>query len=106
MKVKGKQPHRRLALAPAPPEWLDPLAVRQRLRMNRTQFATCFGISASTLRQWESGRRRPRGAALILMHVIWRQPRPVLQAIAQACRLEIDRRTLMRDDDEDGEDVT
>ena len=101
MKVKGKQPHRRLALENAPVDWLDPNAMRRRMQMSRAQFARCFGISVSTLRQWETFRRRPRGSALILMHVIWRDPRPVLRAVAQAWRTQMDLRAPMND----GEDA-
>jgi DNA-binding transcriptional regulator YiaG len=100
MKIKGKQPHRRLARENAPVEWLDAMEVRRRLRMSRAAFARTFGLSVSTVRQWEMRTRRPRGAALILMHVIWRQPRPVLQAVAQAWRAQLDGHTIAKEEDD------
>jgi len=100
MKIKGRQPHRRLALEYAPPDWLCPVEARQRMGMTRVQFASTFGISVSTLRQWETGRRRPRGPSLILIDLISRDPRPVQRAIAHACRIETDRKTLVTDDDD------
>jgi hypothetical protein len=34
-----------------------------------------------TLRHWERGDRKPRGAALVLLHVIARDPRAVIRAL-------------------------
>ena len=99
MTVKGKQPHRRLALEHAQPEWLCASEVRKRLRMSRTQFAASFGVSVSTLRQWEAGVRRPCGAALILRHVIWREPGPVLRAVREAQRTERDLHVVLDEDE-------
>ena len=63
-----------------PPE-LDVRAIRRRARLNRSQFAQCFGIPVETLRHWERGDRKPRGAALVLLHVIERDPRAVIRAL-------------------------
>ncbi|HEX8009985.1 MAG TPA: transcriptional regulator, partial [Casimicrobiaceae bacterium] len=41
-----------------------------------------FGISLGTLRHWERGDRRPHGTALVLLQVIDRNPRAVLQALS------------------------
>jgi len=101
--IKGRQPHRRLRRRGAshPPYWLFAQQVRRRLNINRTQFANRFGISVNTLRHWEEGRRRPRGAALVLLHVIWREPRAVMRAIARACQVEAEMDTLFAEDAED-----
>jgi len=94
--IKGRQPHRRLRRRAAshPPYWLFAEQVRRRLNINRTEFANRFGISVNTLRHWEEGRRRPRGAALVLLHLIWRQPRAVMLAVARACEVEREMDTL------------
>jgi putative transcriptional regulator len=101
--VKGRQPHRRLRRRRAshPPYWLDAWEVRRHLGINRTEFANRFGISVNTLRHWEEGRRRPRGAALVLLHVIWREPTAVTRAIARACQVEIEMDRLLAEDAED-----
>jgi putative transcriptional regulator len=105
--IKGRQPHRRLRRREAshPPYWLFAAQVRHRLNINRTEFANRFGISVNTLRHWEEGRRRPRGAALVLLHLIWRNPRAVMQAVSRACQVEIEMDTLMPEHPEDAEEA-
>jgi putative transcriptional regulator len=56
-------------------------AVRQRIGMTQTQFASRFGFSVATLRHWERGDRTPRGAALVLLNVIERNPTAVIKAL-------------------------
>jgi putative transcriptional regulator len=41
-----------------------------------------LGISSSTLKNWEQGRRRPTGAAKVLLRVAKRHPKIVLEAAA------------------------
>jgi putative transcriptional regulator len=55
--------------------------LRQRLNMTEEQFAARFGFSVSTLRHCERGDRSPRGASLVLLNVIDRNPTAVLQAL-------------------------
>jgi putative transcriptional regulator len=45
------------------------------------QFAARFGFSVATLRHWERGDRSPSGASLVLLNVIDRNPRAVMQAL-------------------------
>ena len=40
-----------------------------------------FGFALATLRHWERGERKPRGAALVLLHVLARNPRAVISAL-------------------------
>jgi len=42
--------------------------------------ATAFGVSVSTVRNWEQGRRTPEGPALVLLTVIEKAPRTVLRS--------------------------
>jgi putative transcriptional regulator len=55
--------------------------LRQRLSLTQEQFAARFGFSVATLRHWERGDRSPRGASLVLLNVIDRNPTAVLQAL-------------------------
>lgn len=55
--------------------------VRQKLNLSQTQFASAFGISVSTLRNWEQGHRNPTGPAVVLIKVAKRHPRAILEAI-------------------------
>lgn len=66
-----------------PPASLDVKAVRQQVGMTQAQFAASFGISLGTLRHWERGDRMPRGPALMLLHVVAREPKAVLRAISK-----------------------
>jgi putative transcriptional regulator len=63
------------------PQPVNVAAVRQRIGMTQTQFASRFGFSVATLRHWERGDRTPRGAALVLLNVIERNPNAVIQAL-------------------------
>ncbi len=63
---------------PAP---VDVAHVRKRLGMTQTQFSRRFGFSVATLRHWEHGRRRPGGAALVLLNIIERNPQAALNAL-------------------------
>ena len=63
---------------------VDVAGLRRRLGLTQDQFATRFGFSVATLRHWERGDRKPRGAALVLLHVIDRNPKAVLDALSAA----------------------
>ncbi|BCX81231.1 putative transcriptional regulator [Methylomarinovum caldicuralii] len=59
----------------------DVKAIRRRLGMNQESFCAAFGISLGTLRHWEQGRRQPRGAARVLLQLIERNPKAVLETL-------------------------
>ena len=61
---------------------VDVKAAREKLGLSQDKFARAFGISASTLRKWEQGQRRPEGPARVLLTVIDREPEAVLRAIS------------------------
>src|SRR5256885_12237369 len=50
-------------------------AVRAKLGLSQNRFAALLGISSSTLKNWEQGRRRPTGAAKALLKVAKRHPK-------------------------------
>jgi putative transcriptional regulator len=56
--------------------------VRAKLGLSQSKFAALLGISSSTLKNWEQGRRHPTGAARVLLKVAKRHPRVVLEAAA------------------------
>ena len=64
------------------PAVVDVAAVRSRLGFTQEQFAARFGFSVATLRHWEQGDRQPRGAALVLLNLIDRDPKNVLRALS------------------------
>ena len=57
---------------------------RKRLGLSQDQFASAFGVSASTLRKWEQGQRSPTGAAKTLLKIIEREPKAVVRALKAA----------------------
>ena len=64
-------------------EWENTVAAtRSKLRLSQTQFAELLGISVKTLHNWEQGRRRPTGAARVLLRVASRHPEVVLEEAA------------------------
>lgn len=60
---------------------LDVKAVRAKVGMSQSEFASAFGISVSTLRHWERGDRTPHGPALVLLNVVSKEPKAVLKAL-------------------------
>ena len=75
------QPSTAIVHTPSP---LDVQAIRKHIGMTQTAFAAAFGISVSTLRHWERGDRIPRGPARVLLRVVAKAPRAVLDALATA----------------------
>ncbi len=70
---------RGLAEAAAEKEALA-LTVRRKMGVSQDRLAEILGISAGTLRSWEQGRRRPTGAAQLLLRVAAAHPRIVRNA--------------------------
>jgi putative transcriptional regulator len=64
-------------------EWDNTVAgTRSKLRLTQNQFATLLGISVKTLHNWEQGRRKPTGAARVLLRMASRHPELVLEEAA------------------------
>jgi len=57
---------------------------RKSLGLSQDEFASAFGVSASTLRKWEQGQRAPTGAAKTLLKIIEREPKAVIRALSAA----------------------
>ncbi len=64
---------------PKPPE-VNVQAIRKKLAMTQEQF-TRFGFSLSAIRHWEAKRRTPEGAARLLLKIIERNPKLVLDTL-------------------------
>ncbi len=59
----------------------DARAIREKLGLSQTQFATLIGISPRTLQNWEQGHRHPEGTARALLRVAECHPEAVLDAL-------------------------
>jgi putative transcriptional regulator len=77
------QPDQLLAVpaAPALPAVRD---LRRRARLTQQQFAEKLGVPVETIRNWEQGKRAPRGPARALLAVIAHAPDTVFAALAKA----------------------
>ena len=63
----------------------DVLQVRQAFNLSQNTFAKFMGVSVGTLRNWEQGRRRPTGAARVLLRIAIRQPKLFADAMREDC---------------------
>lgn len=56
--------------------------LRRRARLTQTEFASRLGVPVETIRNWEQGKRAPRGPARALLAVIAHSPDTVFAAWA------------------------
>ena len=75
--------------APAAPSVaLEPVTLplvrdlRRRARLTQLEFAARLGVPVETIRNWEQGKRSPRGPARALLAVIAHAPETVFAALA------------------------
>jgi putative transcriptional regulator len=57
----------------------DVAAIRAKLKLSQPVFARVLNVPVATARSWESGRRRPTGAALRLLDLARRSPQALLE---------------------------
>jgi putative transcriptional regulator len=68
------------------PEMAAPSAVRdlrRRASLTQQEFAARLGVPVETIRNWEQGKRMPRGPARALLAVIAHAPETVFAALAR-----------------------
>jgi putative transcriptional regulator len=63
----------------APPAVRD---LRRRARLTQIEFAAKLGVPVETIRNWEQGKRMPRGPARALLAVFAHAPEAVFAALA------------------------
>jgi putative transcriptional regulator len=68
----------------APAEETPPAVrdLRRRARLTQLEFAAKLGVPVETIRNWEQGKRMPRGPARALLTVIAHAPEAVFAALA------------------------
>lgn len=66
------------------PEKIDVKAIREKLNMTRSEFASRFGIPLRTLEKWEQGARQPEGSARAYLVVINQDPQAVVEALRKS----------------------
>ena len=61
--------------------------LRRRARLTQLEFAARLGVPVETIRNWEQGKRMPRGPARALLAVIAHAPDTVFAALADSTDL-------------------
>ena len=61
----------------------DVVAIRAKSGLSQAEFARSIGVAVGTLRGWEQGRRRPEGAARVLLALIAKRPSIVKEELRQ-----------------------
>jgi putative transcriptional regulator len=57
--------------------------IRARTRLTQAEFAARIGVPIETVRNWEQGKRAPRGPARALLRVIETAPELAFAALAK-----------------------
>ena len=57
--------------------------LRRRARLTQLEFAAKLGVPVETIRNWEQGKRMPRGPARALLSLIAHAPEMVFAALAR-----------------------
>jgi putative transcriptional regulator len=67
-----------------PPDATPPAVreLRRRARLTQIEFAARLGVPVETIRNWEQGKRMPRGPARALLALIARAPESVFATLA------------------------
>lgn len=60
--------------------------LRQRSHLTQCEFAERLGVPVETIRNWEQGKRQPRGPARALLTVIAEAPETAFAALARSSR--------------------
>ncbi|ETR75503.1 XRE family transcriptional regulator [Afipia sp. P52-10] len=63
---------------------LDVRALRSRSQLTQVEFAARLGVPLETIRNWEQGKREPRGPARALLTLIARAPDLTFALLAKA----------------------
>ena len=60
----------------------DVISIRKKYNMTQLEFSSLLGISIGTLRNWEQGRRKPRGPAKVLLKIAEKRPKAILESLS------------------------
>lgn len=66
------------------PKSIDANAIRAKTGLSQLAFARQIGVSVSTLRNWEQGRRTPDGPARVLLTMLNKDPDIVRRTLKTA----------------------
>jgi putative transcriptional regulator len=66
----------------------DVTGIRTQCQLSRQEFANRIGVSVRTVREWEQGKRAPRGPARVLLEVAAKHPEAVRDVLQSRVRIE------------------
>jgi putative transcriptional regulator len=72
------------SIAPLPAGPVEVRDLRRRADLTQQEFAAKLGVPVETIRNWEQGKRMPRGPARALLTVIAHAPEAAFAALAKA----------------------
>lgn len=75
--LRGKTPPARSFKLDTP----DVRQIRADYQLSQRDFAAMLGISIRTLQNWEQGRRKPEGAARVLLQVAEKHPEAIWDVV-------------------------
>ena len=61
----------------------DVKAIRKRMGLSQREFALLLGVSVDTVQNWEQNRRKPRGAARLLLAIAQRHPEMLMEVVQE-----------------------
>ncbi len=61
----------------------NPKAIRERMHLGPSAFASLLGVSLRTVELWEAGKRRPSGASRALLAVAEKRPEVLLEVLQE-----------------------
>ena len=61
----------------------DVAAIRGKTGLSQPAFAKSIGVPLGTLKNWEQGRRRPKGPARVLLALIGKRPSIIQDELAR-----------------------
>ncbi len=50
------------------------IAIRKQMNLSQIVFAKVLNVSASSIRQWEQGKRKPSGSTKVLLELLEKSP--------------------------------
>lgn len=65
--------------------------IRVKYELSQNEFSALLGISVATLRNWEQGRRSPKGPARVLLQVAAKHPEAVWDVVRPISQSKLNR---------------
>lgn len=79
--LRGEMEPSREFVFESPP--INVRAIRAQYKLSQQAFAAMLGLSVKTLQNWEQGRRKPEGAARVLLLVAEKHPEAIRDVVGR-----------------------